>query len=140
MSVVKVRESFMRQFVCEDGEEEVGVVGGAAGGPRVGDQSRRAFEYIGAAKIAFPYRKRCLVKTLVVAPPSQRPSSALRRHVVATIIEYVSGHLSCAFRIKSVAFIFCIFFAVFYFYKSYFFISGFYVKVINFKRFCYVFY
>lgn len=110
MSVVKVRESFMRQFVCEDGEEEVGVVGGAAGGPRVGDQSRRAFEYIGAAKIAFPYRKRCLVKTLVVAPPSQRPSSALRRHVVATIIEYVSGNLSCAFRIKSVAFIFSNFF------------------------------
>ncbi|XP_028179224.1 sodium leak channel non-selective protein [Ostrinia furnacalis] len=87
----KVRESFMRQFVCEDGEEEV-VVGTAGGGAPDGDQSRRAFEYIGAAKIAFPYRKRCLVKTLVVAPPSQRPSSALRRHVVATIIDDSNNH------------------------------------------------
>ncbi|XP_063838880.1 sodium leak channel NALCN [Ostrinia nubilalis] len=87
----KVRESFMRQFVCEDGEEEV-VVGSAGGGAPDGDQSRRAFEYIGAAKIAFPYRKRCLVKTLVVAPPSQRPSSALRRHVVATIIDDSNNH------------------------------------------------
>lgn len=81
----KVRESFMRQFVCEvEGEEEVGAAGG-------GDVSRRAFEYIGVAKIAFPYRKRCLVKTLVVAPPSQRPSSALRRHVVSSIIEFRFG-------------------------------------------------
>ncbi|XP_072936536.1 sodium leak channel NALCN [Epargyreus clarus] len=78
----KVRESFMRQFVCEaEGEEE----GGA-------DASRRAFEYIGADKIAFPYRKRCLVKTLVVAPPSQRPSAALRRHVVASIINDSNDH------------------------------------------------
>lgn len=75
----------MRQFVCEvEGEEEVGAAGG-------GDVSRRAFEYIGVAKIAFPYRKRCLVKTLVVAPPSQRPSSALRRHVVSSIIEFRFG-------------------------------------------------
>lgn len=140
MSVVKVRESFMRQFVCEDGEEEVGVVGGAAGGPRVGDQSRRAFEYIGAAKIAFPYRKRCLVKTLVVAPPSQRPSSALRRHVVATIIEYVSGHLSCAFRIKSVAFIY-FFLLCFIFTNLIFLFQVFMLKSsINFKRFCNFFY
>lgn len=73
----------MRQFVCEvDGEEDVGTTGGGGG-----DVSRRAFEYIGVAKIAFPYRKRCLVKTLMVAPPSQRPSSALRRHVVSSIIE-----------------------------------------------------
>lgn len=80
--MVQVRESFMRQFVCEvEGEEEAGTVRSA------GDVSRRAFEYIGQAKISFPYRKRCLVNTLMVAPPSQRPSSALRRHVVSSIIE-----------------------------------------------------
>ncbi|XP_039764924.1 sodium leak channel non-selective protein isoform X4 [Pararge aegeria] len=94
----KVRESFMRQFVCEvDGDEEVGAVGvtgTVAVGTRsqVGDLSRRAFEYIGVDKIAFPYRKRCLVKTLTVAPPSQRPSSALRRHVVASIINDSNNH------------------------------------------------
>ncbi|KAM3964668.1 LOW QUALITY PROTEIN: sodium leak channel non-selective protein na [Aphomia sociella] len=101
----KVRESFMRQFVCEEGGEEeasvagvagVGGGGGGAGGAVArapqGDVSRRAFEYIGVAKIAFPYRKRCLVKTLVVAPPSQRPSSALRRHVVSSIIEDSNNH------------------------------------------------
>ena len=85
--IPQVRESFMRQFVCEvEGEEEPGAASG-------GDVSRRAFEYIGVAKIAFPYRKRCLVKTLVVAPPSQRPSSALRRHVVSSIIELVEHTL-----------------------------------------------
>ncbi|KPJ15141.1 Sodium leak channel non-selective protein [Papilio machaon] len=85
----KVRESFMRQFVCEvEGEEEASVAGAGAGG----DLSRRAIEYIGVDKIAFPYRKRCLVKTLVVAPPSQRPSSALRRHVVASIINDSNNH------------------------------------------------
>ncbi|XP_041968063.1 sodium leak channel non-selective protein [Aricia agestis] len=77
----KVRESFMRQFVCEvEGEEEGG------------DASRRAIEYIGADKIAFPYRKRCFVNTLTVAPPSQRPTSALRRHVVASIINDSNNH------------------------------------------------
>lgn len=79
----------MRQFVCEvEGEEDLrdGVNAGSSN-RSAGDVSRRAFEYIGVAKIAFPYRKRCLVKTLVVAPPSQRPSSALRRHVVSSIIE-----------------------------------------------------
>ncbi|XP_034827305.1 sodium leak channel NALCN isoform X2 [Maniola hyperantus] len=94
----KVRESFMRQFVCEvDGDEEVGAVGvtgtvGVAARSQPGDLSRRAFEYIGVDKIAFPYRKRCLVKTLTVAPPSQRPSSALRRHVVASIINDSNNH------------------------------------------------
>ncbi|XP_013181356.1 PREDICTED: sodium leak channel non-selective protein isoform X1 [Papilio xuthus] len=89
----KVRESFMRQFVCEvEGEEEASVPGAGAGGARSGDLSRRAIEYIGVDKIAFPYRKRCLVKTLVVAPPSQRPSSALRRHVVASIINDSNNH------------------------------------------------
>ncbi|XP_045535960.1 sodium leak channel non-selective protein [Papilio machaon] len=93
----KVRESFMRQFVCEvEGEEEASVAGAGAGagaaGARSGDLSRRAIEYIGVDKIAFPYRKRCLVKTLVVAPPSQRPSSALRRHVVASIINDSNNH------------------------------------------------
>lgn len=47
----------MRQFVCEDGEEEVGVVGASAPAPRTlpaGDASRRA--YVGPDKIAFPYR------------------------------------------------------------------------------------
>nr|XP_037877806.1 sodium leak channel non-selective protein isoform X4 [Bombyx mori] len=84
----KVRESFMRQFVCEvEGEEEAG-----GAGPGGADLSRRTFEYISVAKIAFPYRKRCLVKTLVVAPPSQRPSSALRRHVVTSIIEDSNNH------------------------------------------------
>ncbi|XP_061707106.1 sodium leak channel NALCN isoform X1 [Cydia pomonella] len=85
----KVRESFMRQFVCEELEEEAT---GAPVKPRApnGDESRRA--YVGADKISFPYRKRCLVKTLVVAPPSQRPSSALRRHVVASIIEDSNNH------------------------------------------------
>ncbi|XP_052746818.1 sodium leak channel NALCN isoform X4 [Bicyclus anynana] len=93
----KVRESFMRQFVCEvDGDEEVSAAGvaGAGAGARApaGDLSRRAFEYIGVDKIAFPYRKRCLVKTLTVAPPSQRPSSQLRRHVVASIINDSNNH------------------------------------------------
>ncbi|XP_050361500.1 sodium leak channel NALCN isoform X3 [Nymphalis io] len=94
----KVRESFMRQFVCEvDGDEEAGTAAGGAAGAgdaRVvnGDLSRRAFEYIGEDKIAFPYRKRCLVKTLTVAPPSQRPSSALRKHVVASIINDSNNH------------------------------------------------
>lgn len=81
----------MRQFVCDlDVEEEVaGGPGSAGGGGRTtGDISRRAIEYIGVDKIAFPYRKRCLVKTLTVAPPSQRPSAALRKHVVASIIKY----------------------------------------------------
>ncbi|KOB72628.1 Voltage-gated ion channel, partial [Operophtera brumata] len=90
----KVRESFMRQFVCEvEGEEDLrdGVSAGSSN-RSAGDVSRRAFEYIGVAKIAFPYRKRCLVKTLVVAPPSQRPSSALRRHVVSSIIEDSNNH------------------------------------------------
>lgn len=74
----------MRQFVCEvEGEEE------ARG---VDELSRRAFEYIGVDKIAFPYRKRCLVRTLTVAPPSQRPTSALRRHVVSAIVRYNNSH------------------------------------------------
>ncbi|CAH2066683.1 unnamed protein product, partial [Iphiclides podalirius] len=90
----KVRESFMRQFVCEvEGEEEAGVTGAGPGGARAADLSRRAIEYIGVDKIAFPYRKRCLVKTLVVAPPSQRPSSALRRHVVASIIKSINKYV-----------------------------------------------
>nr|XP_032529661.1 sodium leak channel non-selective protein isoform X2 [Danaus plexippus plexippus] len=91
----KVRESFMRQFVCDlDVEEEVaGGPGSAGGGGRTtGDISRRAIEYIGVDKIAFPYRKRCLVKTLTVAPPSQRPSAALRKHVVASIINDSNNH------------------------------------------------
>ncbi|VVC97367.1 unnamed protein product [Leptidea sinapis] len=73
-------------FNLPKGDEEFGMAGGPIGRGVAGDISRRAFEYIGVDKIAFPYRKRCLVKTLVVAPPSQRPSSALRRHVVASII------------------------------------------------------
>ncbi|KAI5641499.1 ion transport protein domain-containing protein [Phthorimaea operculella] len=91
-SLPKVRESFMRQFVTEvDADEEVAVIGARPTDPG-DDVSRRAFEYIGKHKIAFPYRKRCLVKTLLVAPPSQRPCLALRKQVVASIINDSNYH------------------------------------------------
>lgn len=81
----------MRQFVCEvEGEEETvaGVsTAGAAASRAAADLSHRAFQFMGPGKTDFTYRKRCLVKTLVLAPPSQRPYSALRRHVVTSIIE-----------------------------------------------------
>lgn len=78
----------MRQFVSEvDGDEDVSLGGAAALHVATGDVSRRTFEYIGIGGITFPYRKRRAVKTLVIAPPPPRPSAALRRHVVASIIK-----------------------------------------------------
>ncbi|GBP70250.1 Sodium leak channel non-selective protein [Eumeta japonica] len=90
----KVRESFMRQFVCEVecDEEGVPVVAPGTAALRCDDVSRRTFEYIGAGGVTFPYRKRRPVKTLVIAPPPPRPSAALRRHVVATIISDSNNH------------------------------------------------